>query len=302
MKVCNIFGIFVLLFCVINQIQANSLETLDLEVGIPQKINTLGQALNNFRSKNPQLNYGITSIENLYNSGLDIEQLYGSKESHLCLREILFKLEILAGGSCGALRCLSIFHPNIDAFGKALIGCYAGKAIFWGADALLNNSAKQASIALINTAQTDPKVVSEVSKMINEINGINFSPVLEISEKVISMMNEKDLSEDEQKKLARLQTLTKKMDKLFSFKKFLVTGGKVLSFVIGAATGITIAATGQYSDPSYWLTLITGSFEPIIDCINTRFTSKPVVRKYITISEIIYLCDNFIKDYEEVTL
>jgi len=302
MKVRNIFGIFVLLFCGINQIQANSLETLDLEVGMPQKTNTLGQALNNFRSENPQLDYGITSIENLYNSGLDIGELYGSKESHLCLREILFKLEILAGGSCGALRCLSIFHPNIDAFGKALIGCYAGKAIFWGADALLNNSAKQASIALINTAQTDPKVVSEVSKMINEINGINFSPVLKISEKVISMMNEKDLSEDEQKKLARLQTLTKKMNELFSFKKFLVTGGKILSFIIGAATGITIAATGQYSDPSYWLTLITGSFEPIIDCINTRFTSKPVVRKYITVSEIIYLCDNFIKDYEEVTL
>lgn len=298
MKTIKIWTIFVLLFLGVNQSYAFSPETLALETRTPQAINPLSQALNDFRAENPQLDYGITSIENLYNSGFDIEELYGSKESHLFLRELLFKLEIIAGGSCGVLRCLSVFHPNIDAFGKALIGCYAGKALFWGADAFLNNSAKQASIALINAAQTDPLLVSRVSNMVNEVNAMNFSPILNISKKVISIMEQQELSEDDQKKLKRLQTLTDKMNGLSTFKKVLVTGGKILSFVIGAATGITIAATGQYSDPSYWLTLITGAFDPIVDCINTRMTSKPIIRKYITISEIIYLCNSFINEYD----
>ncbi len=298
MKILKTLEILALLISGINQSYSVTTETLELEQTMPQTISPLHRDLNEFRTNNPQLNYGISSIENLYNSGMDIEELYGAKKSHLCLREILFKLEIIAGGGCGVLRCLSVFHPDIDAFAKALIGCYAGKALFWGADAYLNNSAKQASIALINTAQTDPLLVSKVSKMINEVNGINFSPISNISKRVIDIMKEKDLDEDGLKELERLQTLTKKMSDLSTFKKVVVTGGKILSFIIGASAGITIAATGQYSDPSYWLTLITCAFDPIIDCINTRATTKPIIRKYITVSEMIYLCDGFIKEYE----
>ena len=297
MKIFKFIGIFVLLFVRMNQCQTTIAETLDIERAMPSIIDSLNRDLLDFRQKNPQFDYGISSIESLYNSGFNIEELYGAKKSHSCSRWILSNLEILSGGSCGVLRCLSVFHPDIDTFGKALIGCYIGKAIFWGTDAMLHNSAKQASIALINTAQTNPLVVSQVSKMIDQVNGINFSPILNLSKKVINIMKQKDLSEDNLKKLARLQTLTDKMSNHFSFKKFAVNGGKILSFIIGAASGITIAATGQYSEPSYWLTLITGAFDPIVDCISIQTTTKPIIRRYITLSEIIYLCNNFINEY-----
>lgn len=299
MKIFKFLGIFALLFVRMDQYQMTIAKALDIEQAMPLVIESLNNDLEKFRKQYDQLNYGISSIKSLYDSGLDIEKLYGTKKSHSCSRLILSNLEILAGGSCGVLKCLSVFHPDIDAFGKALIGCYIGKAIFWGADAMLHNSAKQASIALIKTAQANSEVVSHFSKIIDEVNKIDFSPILNLSKKVINIMKQKNLSGDNLKKLARLQTLTDKMSNHFSFKKFAVTGGKILSFITGAASGITIAATGQYSEPSYWLTLITGALDPMVDCINIQTTKKPIIRRYITLSEIIYLCDNFINEYSK---
>ncbi len=134
MKILKILGIIVLSISGISHSYSVATETLSLEQKqtIPQIISHLQLDLNEFRENNPQLNYGVSSIENLYNSGMNIEELYGQKKYHSCLRKILLKLELLTGGVCGGLRCLSVFHPDIDALAKALIGCCVGKAFFLG--------------------------------------------------------------------------------------------------------------------------------------------------------------------------
>lgn len=257
----------------------------------------LSNSLSDFTNKHEQFNYGIQAIETLYDSDISIDDLYGAKKSSSTCRKILFGLELVSGSACSVLRCLSAFHPQVDLYGKILVGCSAGKALFWGLDAYLHNSSQNASIAMINTAQADPKLASYVSTIMDQVNRSNIAPVLTIAKGVIDLIKQEELNECELEKFQRLQTLTSKLAQVSKCKKIVMATSKILAFLLNTTTGITIAATGQESSAAYWLTLVSEGFDPIVDCAYKNFTKKPIVQKYINVCEIIYLCNHFLDNY-----
>ena len=147
----------------------------------------------------------------------------------------------------------------------------------------------------MNALQTDPQMVSYVSGISSEVSQIDVNPVIAIASNIINSVKNSSLSESDAKKLERLSYLNNKLQNTTSTKKFLLNGGKIVSFITGVATGISVAATGQESSSSYWLTLFAGGLDSIVDSANTTITKKPIVQRYITISEILYLSNYFLE-------
>lgn len=264
---------------------------------IDPKVKDIGVALSEFRYKYPQFDYGVDSMFGLYDTIANPKDLYEEMVDHAYARKFLFCCEFLTGGACEVVKCLSVFHPSTEKYGEALTGLYVAKSIFWGIDSWLNSSARQKSIGVINALQADPQIISHVSTASSQVDNINCTPIIKIANAVIKLAKSKDLPDTDKEKLDRLTDLSKKIGKTDSFKTVFSMGGKILSFLTGAATGITVAVTGQTSTPSYYLTLVAGGLDSIVDSVNTTMTTKPIVQKYITISEIIYLSDYFLDEF-----
>ena len=66
--------------------------------------NSLSESLRDFKTKNPQFDYGITSIGDLYSKGINIDDFYAPKQSHPYLRKAIFASELVIEGACGYLR------------------------------------------------------------------------------------------------------------------------------------------------------------------------------------------------------
>ena len=260
----------------------------------------INRSLTEFRRKCPQFDYGVNSMNALYDAIENPKELYEEMNDHSFSRSILFCCELLTGGACEVVKCLSVFHPELPEYGEALIGLYAAKSIFWGINAWLNKSARQSSIGVINALQVDHKQFSQLSTLMSQVDNVNLTPIIKIANAVVGLVKIKDLSNSDKDKLARLKLLSKKIGKVNSFKKVFMIGGKVLSFLTGVATGITVAITGQNSTPSYYLTLGAGGLDSIVDSAITTITKKPIIQKYITVSEIIYLSNYFLDSFNEI--
>ena len=236
---------------------------------------TINQLVTAFKEKYSQFDYGIRSMEGLYDAIANPEDIYAEMEDHSCGRSILFIGELLIGAACEVVKTLSVFHPKVEEYGTALIALYATKSILWGIDSWLNNSARQTSVNVMNALQTDPQMVSYVSGISSEVSQIDVNPVIAIASNIINSVKNSSLSESDAKKLERLSYLNNKLQNTTSTKKFLLNGGKIVSFITGVATGISVAATGQESSSSYWLTLFAGGLDSIVDSANTTITKKP---------------------------
>ena len=308
----NTFSFFIVLFYLIdnNTIFAATTSSIEMPYSVggtnlnsvhnlafEHVVNITNRLLGEFRHQYPQFDYGIKSMEGLYDTVEDLKEIYDEMKEHTHARSLVFAGEILTGGACEVIKSLSVFHPESQGYGYALIGLYMTKSILWGIDSWLYDSDRGASTEIINILQTDPLLASHVSAVSSQITGIDFSPVMDIAGAVINLMKREDLSVEDIQKLRRLETLNKKLQNTNSTKKVFLVGGKILSFLTGIAAGISISATGQDSSPSYWLTLLAGGFDSIIDNAHTTITKKPITQRYITISEVLYLSDYFLRFY-----
>jgi hypothetical protein len=58
---------------------------------------------------------------------------------------------------------------------------------------------------------------------------------------------------------------------------------------------MAIAIKGQEAPISYWLTLISGGVDPVVDGLSTADGSTSKIRQYIMTCEVLFLCDDFLK-------
>ena len=272
---------------------------MEINPALRRKANIINKVLVDFKQKYKQFDYGIHSMESLYDVIENPEVIYEDMKGHTCTRSVTFAGEVLVGAACEVIKCLSVFHQKCQGYGDALIGLYIAKAALWGFDSWLYGTDKESSINVINALQADPLLDSSVSAMTAQMNQVDFSPVTLIAKNVIALAEQEDLSESDRTKLNRLIELNSKLQNTYSMKKILLIGGKILSFITGIATGISITVSGQNSASSYWLTLIAGGLDSIIDSARTTLTKKPITQKYITISEILFLSDYFLEKYRE---
>ncbi|MDR1391335.1 MAG: hypothetical protein LBI95_03135, partial [Holosporales bacterium] len=231
---------------------------------IVANIGNLEKCISDFRKKYPQLNYGVHSIESLYD--IQNPEIFHNKTSWSSFfAPIVFASELITSASCEIVKCLSIFHSGVSGYGKALMGLYIGKALFWGLNSLINSSIHRSLSNTINAFQALPESASNLHNLSTHIDKCDLEPLARTASSIVEFASELSLKGGDEQKVNRLTYILASITKSNKIKKSLITVGGVLSFLTEIATGITVAVTGQRSPPSYWLTLMAGGFDAIMN-------------------------------------
>lgn len=274
---------------------------------IHQTTQNISNSLALFKSNNPDFNSGINAMKILYNSISDPEKFSDRISPYSIWRTIVFGSEILTGVACEIVRCLSIFNsqtntasensdePSMSWHGTVLNCLYGLKAALYGIDMFLIRKDKQRSVNFLNAASIIPVDDDRMSHIISNTKNIKTKEVYSAAKELITLLKTvEDMGEDT-KKLQRLEFLVNKTSTIDIAKNIVGIGGKILSFVSGTLTGLSITFLGQKSTPSYYLTLASGGIDAMFSGISTTTQEKPIIQKYTVTSEIIYLCDFFLE-------
>lgn len=260
---------------------------------IETDIEKIQNKMDQFKEKYEVIKYGVESMENLYDTQ-NPEMFYNDMNKCLGFREFLLGGKMLIGVACEVVKSLSIFHPESKSFGESLIGLYMAKAVIFGVDSLVSVNAKKSSLDVIEAFQVEPGKLNEISEFTAQIPE-SVNDILKISKLIISKAKKLEFDDDtEKKKFQRLVNLSSKIDSAGVVKKVFAIGGKIISFLTGTASGISIAISGQTSIPSYYLTLIAGGVDAFVDNMSIN-EKNPLMQQYATISEVTYLCDYFMR-------
>ncbi len=275
---------------------------------IHQTTQNICNSLALFKNNNPDFNSGINAMENLYNSISDPEKFSDRISPYSIWRTIVFGSEILTGVACEIVRCLSIFNSQTSTasensdeqsmswHGTALNCLYGLKAALYGIDMFLIRKDRQRSVNFLNAASIIPVDDDRMSHIISNTKNIKTKEVYSAAKELIALLKTvENMGEQDKKKLQRLEFLVNKTSTIDIAKNIVGIGGKILSFVSGTLTGLSITFLGQKSTPSYYLTLASGGIDAMFSGISTTTQEKPIIQKYTVTSEIIYLCDFFLE-------
>jgi hypothetical protein len=256
-------------------------------------------ALNEFLDHFGEFDYGINLIEGLYNTSPDGQPPDGIlNEKFECHRKIILFVKTLLDGALGAMLELSIFHPEDFYFGYALIALRASSVVLSGIDQCFKHSARRYSFNFLRVA--NPDVTATIPDFPDLcIDGDAMKQLSKIVPSIMSGIEQSQLTADESNMFSRLSALHTEIYKPNLLSKCLRYGGKISAFVLGNAAGIAIVGTGQDSPQSYYLTLASGTVDPMLDTIFSAMDENPVMQKYLRTCELLYLCKKF-APYDEV--
>jgi hypothetical protein len=253
--------------------------------------------LESFKINFNEFAYGIDVMDSLYNAAIDgkISSVI-SQQKYRIIRRIIALGSVVLVGAKSVIERLSIFHPEQMYYGYALIGLRVGSALLYGIDHYLKKSAdnylyqflQQANPGNGSTMPDFPvlSVQSEAMKQLAELTSMVYET---IDEEQLPNQSERNMFD----RFANLMT------HLFGsnpVKKVFTTGAKGLAFTLGSSAGISIAATGQDSEPSYQLTLISAIMDPVVETMLSALQEKNITRKYLQACEILYLCGYFLQN------
>lgn len=277
------------------------LEALSNEMEIIN--NPLYRKLRTFQSENPQFGYGLKAIDYLYDQGIKIDDLYESDESSPLLRRSIHVLSVLAEGACGTVQALSIFTPDSKILGQVLLGCYIVRTALGTTYNELDRFEKPTKLLFNALNRVSADSVFQVSEAINRVNEVDIRGLLNLSRKLTEEIKSEELSEEEQLKFARLETLIKKLDEKPKIRKRIMLFCKTIAILINSAACVSITNTGQKSKSSYWLTLFNSCIDPMYRYVNGPSNlERSHFKRYLRISEMLYICNGFINGWEPLSM
>ncbi|MDR0942228.1 MAG: hypothetical protein LBM19_01255 [Holosporales bacterium] len=260
----------------------------------------IDQKLQEFKSKYPRLDFGIKSMENLYDLP-NPSAYYGRMTHSAFIGNTVFGIQLLVGAACSVIKCFSIAHPESSIYGEILTGLYVGKGISWGLGTYLENHFGKPILDLINEFNPEAKSKMTLSDISSFVPGIETDKLIDIATSVIANTDVERLDEGDRLMLTRLSTLTEQIGKGEHSKKTLLTIGKSLSLLAGGLTGLS-GAVSKMINASFWLNLTSCGLDSVFDNIEGIRREGKAMQKYAAISEIIFLSEHFLANYGQETV
>ncbi|MDR2667247.1 MAG: hypothetical protein LBB34_04045 [Holosporales bacterium] len=267
---------------------------IDVRSEVDEQTHTLRLVFDKFTQKRRQFDYGRESMEELYNTS-DPASFYTQLTPSTFFENCLTFFGVIAGTVCNVTRCLSLSNPEVPLYGTILTGSHVAKAVFYGVGARARAERCKSFFDLLNVFHCSPRSISHLTDLCAQANEVSIEKVRAVAASIVDIVEKSDMYEEWKQKCARLDYLNTQLAPPGICGRLIAFGSRSLSFLTGVTAGVAIAVSGQMSPTSYWLTLVAGGIDPIVDGLNITSGMVSKVRKYIMVCEMLYLCDNLLK-------
>jgi hypothetical protein len=244
--------------------------------------------------KNSKLNPGIAAMRNMYDAR-NVDAFRSELLQSSFVRNVIHIARLFTIASCSVVKYISAEYPTVTMYGNMLIGLYVGKALLWGLGTYVEYNSGKPVLDIVNALRGDEGDRISMATMNACICDIREDVVASIARAVTSLIRSGDrveIAREDFDKISRLDTLIQKLDSGRSIGKWGLCAARSASLLAGVTAGV-VTSFQDLGPSAFWMKLSSNAMDAITDSVD-MFRAGEVVDKYVTISEIMYLCEYFL--------
>ncbi|GHT89067.1 hypothetical protein FACS1894113_3040 [Alphaproteobacteria bacterium] len=243
----------------------------------------------------PSLTIGEDIISTYYEQGIP-DTFYGFHHLGKLGRALIFGGKTFVYAVNDAFEFANVFFSEMRLLDYLAAGLDVGRALMSSISKYFDRKDLEISRALVSNFT--------ISGLETRLQEIDFNicgaldSVLDIGKFIARSFGEQQsgtLSADDIAMLIRLKNLLSHFSKENKTQKWILGIGKALAITMCTVKDIFVVVKSRDYIISTWLTLISATLSSLYDSMESHFTKGPSATKYMLASEILYLCNYFMK-------